>query len=62
MLLVKAETAPNTRQPGVCVLHEDGQRIGLPDDECDGQLLLRQSASGEISPGPRIPVQSSVLL
>jgi hypothetical protein len=61
-LLVKAHTAPNARQPGVRVLDEDGQRIGLPDDECDGQLLSRRSASGEMSPGRRVPAQPSVLL
>ena len=35
--LVKAHAAPNARQPGVCVLDEDGQRIGLPGDECHGK-------------------------
>jgi len=32
--LVKAHAAPNTKHPGLCVLDEDGQHIGLPGDEC----------------------------
>jgi hypothetical protein len=62
MLLVKAHTAPNARQPGVCVLDEDVQRIGLPGGECDGQLLSRRSASVEMSPGPHVPAPPFVLL
>ena len=32
--LVKAHATPNVRQPGICVLEEDGQSIGLPDAKC----------------------------
>jgi uncharacterized Ntn-hydrolase superfamily protein len=36
--LVKAHTAPIMRQPGVCVLDEDGHCSSFPGDECQDKL------------------------
>jgi len=57
--LVKAHAAPNARQPGVCVLDKDGQRIGLPGDECQGKWHSDDGCQCTFLPNDECPANAA---